>query len=86
MVSLLTAGILAFIISFGVGVNGVPDLTISDFSSCDYLPNVRRLVKSYAYEKVVLGLSISAIVISSGLTVLLFMHACKYCRCCDGCY
>lgn len=85
LVTLVTLGILAFVISFGVEIENSPDLITGDFSNCGDHSNVRRLLKSYAYEKIILGLLISAVVISFGLTVFMFYQSYQYCQCFGEC-
>lgn len=85
LVALITCGILAFVISFGAEIDNSPDLGIVDFNNCGDHPNVRRLLKSYAYEKIILGLLISAVVISFGLTVFMIYLSYNYCQCFSEC-
>lgn len=86
LVALVTCGILAFVISFGTEMNSTADLGIGDFVNCGDHSNVRRLVKSYAYEKIILGLLISAVIISFGLTVFMIYLSYNYCQCFGDCY
>lgn len=58
----------------------------SDFSGCQDSSNVRRLNKYYAYEKMIMGLSIAGLILAFGLTIFLIMHAYDFCRCFDDCY
>jgi hypothetical protein len=77
---------LAFIIIFALQVQNSSELYPEDFNTCGDNSNVLRLSKYYAYEKMILGLSISGLVLAFGLAVFLIRHAYDFCRCYDDCY
>ena len=85
LASLITIGILAFVITFAIQVQNSLELYPDDFATCQDSSNLRRISKYYAYEKMILGLSISGLVLAFGLAVYLIKNAYDFCRCFDDC-